>query len=58
MTIDAAIRSPGQGHRLAGTGKLADLIVLDRNLFAIPNDDISETRVLTTMVGGRVVFDR
>ena len=39
-------------------GKLADLIVLDRNLFAIPPDDISETRVDTTMVGGRVVFDR
>jgi len=39
-------------------GKLADLIVLDRNLFAIPPDDISKTRVDTTMVGGRIVFDR
>ena len=39
-------------------GKLADLIVLDRDLFAIPPDDISETRVEMTMVGGRIVFDR
>jgi predicted amidohydrolase YtcJ len=39
-------------------GKLADLIVLDRNLFEIPADDISETEVVTTMVGGRVVHRR
>lgn len=36
-------------------GKLADLIVLDQNLFEIPVEDISETRVLMTMVGGKVV---
>lgn len=37
------------------TGKLADLLVLDRNLFEIPAEEISETRVLMTMVGGDVV---
>lgn len=36
-------------------GKLADLIVLDQNLFEVPIEDISETRVLMTMVGGNVV---
>jgi len=35
--------------------KLADLIVLDRNLFAIPPDEISETKVLLTLFEGRVV---
>ncbi|SDL26537.1 hypothetical protein SAMN05661010_01262 [Modicisalibacter muralis] len=38
------------------TGKLADLLILDRNLFEIPRDDISETQVLMTMVGGDVVY--
>lgn len=37
-------------------GKLADLVVLDRNPFKIPLDDISETKVLMTMVGGDVVY--
>ncbi|MES3677770.1 amidohydrolase [Halomonas elongata] len=36
-------------------GKLADLLILDQNLFEIPAEDISETRVLMTMVGGDVV---
>jgi predicted amidohydrolase YtcJ len=39
-------------------GKWADLIVLDRDILAIPVDDISRTSVLLTMVGGRVVFER
>jgi predicted amidohydrolase YtcJ len=36
-------------------GKLADLIVLDRNLFEIPAKEISETEVLLTLFGGRPV---
>lgn len=36
-------------------GKLADLIVLDRNLFSIPAKQISETKVLLTLLGGRPV---
>ena len=39
------------------TGKLADLIVLDRNFFRIPAEDIANIHVLRTMVGGKVVFD-
>ncbi|HYV20751.1 MAG TPA: amidohydrolase [Verrucomicrobiae bacterium] len=38
------------------TGKLADLIVLDRNLFAIPPAQISETKVLLTLFGGKPIF--
>jgi hypothetical protein len=37
-------------------GKLADLIVLDRNFFKIPADEIADIKVLQTVVGGRVVF--
>ncbi|MEP7012554.1 MAG: amidohydrolase [Acidobacteriota bacterium] len=36
-------------------GKLADLIVLDRNLFEIPASEISEAKVLATMFEGRIV---
>jgi predicted amidohydrolase YtcJ len=38
------------------TGKLADLIVLDRNLFGIPPEQISDARVLLTLFGGRAVY--
>lgn len=36
-------------------GKLADLVVLDRNLFDIEPSAISDTRVLVTLFGGREV---
>jgi len=36
-------------------GKLADLIILDRDYLTIPEDDISKIRVLMTMLGGKVV---
>ena len=37
-------------------GKLADLIVIDKNLFDLPSSDISEARVLLTLFGGEIVF--
>ncbi len=37
-------------------GKLADLIVLDRNLFGIPAKEISDTKVLLTLLGGQPVY--
>jgi predicted amidohydrolase YtcJ len=37
-------------------GKLADLIVLDRNFFDIPEDQIAAVKVLQTVVGGRVEY--
>jgi len=39
-------------------GMLADLVVLDRDLFGIPPEQISEARVRFTVVGGRVVYER
>jgi predicted amidohydrolase YtcJ len=39
-------------------GKSADIIVLDRNVFDIPEDDIAETKVLSTYFEGRKVFER
>ena len=37
-------------------GKLADLIVLDRNFFTIPDEDIANIKVLQTVVGGKIVY--
>ncbi|MGE0607958.1 MAG: amidohydrolase family protein [Pirellulales bacterium] len=39
-------------------GKLADLIVLDRDLLTCPVEEIAGTRVLTTYLGGRAVFEQ
>lgn len=36
-------------------GKFADMIVLDRNVFKIPADDIENVKVLRTIVGGKTV---
>jgi predicted amidohydrolase YtcJ len=38
-------------------GFLADLVVLDQNIFEGPPEKIIEARVRTTIVGGRIVFD-
>jgi predicted amidohydrolase YtcJ len=37
------------------TGKFADLIVLERDFLAVPDEELGRNRVLLTMVGGQVV---
>ncbi len=39
-------------------GKLADLVVLDRDYLTIPADDIINVQPLMTLVGGQVAFER
>jgi predicted amidohydrolase YtcJ len=55
------INSSYELHQDADTGslepgKLADLIVLDRNVLEIPADQIAGARVMQTVVGGRIVY--
>jgi predicted amidohydrolase YtcJ len=38
-------------------GKWADFIVIDRDYFEIPVDEIDDIRVLQTWVGGKLVYD-
>jgi predicted amidohydrolase YtcJ len=38
------------------TGLLADIVVTDRNPFAVPAAELQDLRVLLTVVGGRIVF--
>ena len=37
-------------------GKLADFVIIDRDLFGIPPAQIKDAKVLLTVVGGRVVY--
>ncbi len=38
-------------------GRLADLVVWDRDLLSCPDDDLQLARPLATYVGGRRVYD-
>jgi len=37
-------------------GKVADLVVLSRDIFAIPPEEIAQVEVLYTIVGGRIIY--
>ncbi len=39
-------------------GKVADLAVLDRDYFAVPDEEIKEIQVEMTMIGGQVVYKK
>jgi predicted amidohydrolase YtcJ len=56
---EAAYFSFEEGER--GTlkeGKVADLVVLDRNPLDVAPEKISDCRVIMTMVGGKIVYER
>jgi hypothetical protein len=37
-------------------GKLADLVVLDRDYLTVPEDEIKDITAVLTIVGGRIVY--
>lgn len=39
-------------------GKLADIVILDQNLLEIPPEEILQTEVVYTILGGKVVYQR
>ena len=39
------------------TGKLADIAVLDRNVFAMPLKDVKQAKVCLTISDGRIVYE-
>ena len=57
-TADAAYASFEEGIKGSlERGKLADLVLLDRDITQIAASSIRDARVLMTIVGGRVVYD-
>lgn len=50
----------GRSHELGSleVGKFADLVVLDRDIFAGATEDIQRTQILATYVGGTCVYQR
>jgi predicted amidohydrolase YtcJ len=58
-TIDAAYAGFSETSLGSLTpGKLADLVILDRDLFTMPAAEISNAQIIATIVGGKVVFQR
>ena len=67
ISVEEAVRAYTVGSAYAefqenvkGTltvGKLADLVILSDDIFTMNRNDIGKTRVLTTIVDGRVVFE-
>ncbi len=56
FTINAAfVNNLDEDTGSIETGKLADLVVLNHNLFEIDPSEISETKVLLTLLGGKAV---
>jgi predicted amidohydrolase YtcJ len=39
-------------------GKLADLVVLDRDILTCSDEEVAETQVLQTYVGGELVHEK
>ena len=68
LSIADAIRAYTHGSAYAefmetrkGTlesGKLADIVILDRNLLAISPSEILRTNVLYTILGGRIIYSK
>ncbi len=68
ITAEQALRAYTSGSAYAGfqekdvgvlkPGMLADVVMIDRDLTRIAPETIRDARIMLTMVGGRVVFDR
>ena len=66
LTVAETVRGYTLGAAYAGRrektegsiepGKLADLIIVSQNIFEVDPHRLAETKVLTTVVGGRVVY--
>ena len=68
ISVERALRAYTMNAAIAGfadtrvgslaRGKLADFVVIDRDLTRVPVDEIASAQVMMTVIGGRVVFER
>ena len=58
-TLDAAFGGHEEAEKgSVEVGKLADLVVLDRDILTVPAEEIAGARAVLTVVGGRIVWRR
>lgn len=67
LTVAQAVEGYTLGAAYAGhrektegsieTGKVADIIIVNKNIFEIDPHHISDTKVTTTIVGGKIVYE-
>jgi predicted amidohydrolase YtcJ len=67
LTVAEAVEGYTMGAAYAGrrektegsieAGKVADMIIVDRNIFEIDPHQIGETKVITTIAGGKIVYE-
>jgi hypothetical protein len=68
ITVEEALRAYTAGSAYAGfdeqergmldRGRLADFVLIDRDLTRVPPETIRDAHVVMTVVGGRVVYER
>lgn len=68
ITVDEALRAYTAGSAFAGfdeqdlgalqPGKLADFVIIDRDLTTIAPETIRDARVMRTVIGGKTVYER
>ena len=68
VTVEQALRAYTTGSAYAGfqeqgvgmlqPGMLADLVIIDRDITRVPPETIRDAKVVLTLVGGRVVYDK
>ena len=68
ITVGEALRAYTAGNAFAtfdetkrgalAPGYYADVVVVDRNLFALPAESLAAARVRVTIVGGKVVYEK
>ncbi len=68
ITVEEALRAYTAGSAYAGfqekdlgvlqAGKLADFVIIDRDLTKIAPETIREARVMRTVIGGKTMFER
>ena len=58
-TLDAAYAIFEEDSRGSlSEGKLADITILDRDIMSIPENEITDTEVKYTIVGGEIIYER
>jgi predicted amidohydrolase YtcJ len=58
-TLSAAYAAFEEGQKGSlEPGKLADIVILSKDIMTVPDDQIADTQVVRTIIGGKTVFEQ